>query len=375
MKIGWVGLGKLGLPIVQTLAKYHAVKGYDIEHRTEGQSSWTEVCEDVDLIFIAVQTPHAPEYEGITDMPEETAPFDLSYLLKAVLAVDAIANPSIPIVIVSTVLPGDIRRDILPLVGDRPVLYNPAFIAMGTVKEDFLNPEFVLIGYDNENLEAAALLKEFYLAMIPWARFCLMSIESAELTKVAYNTFISQKIVFANTMMEICDKVGGNVNDVLHALHLGNKRILSPKYLSAGMGDGGPCHPRDNIAMAHIARELGLSADPFSFVVHAREDQSRSLAVTICAHNGIRPIVLLGRAYKRGVDIETGSAGLLLEHHLKEMGKAPVWDDFSTPGTFVLCLPDNREDYPPGSIIIDPWGEQMDVPGCIVNRIGRHLGR
>lgn len=369
-----MGLGKLGLPIVQTLAKYHSVKGYDIEHRTEGQSSWTEVCEDVDLIFIAVQTPHAPEYEGITDMPDETAPFDLSYLLKAVLAVDAIANPSIPIVIVSTVLPGDIRRDILPLVGNRPVLYNPAFIAMGTVAEDFLSPEFVLCGYDKGHEREVRLLNDFYFKMTP-APFLPMSIESAELTKVAYNTFISQKIVFANTMMEICERVGGNVDDVLHALHLGNRRILSPMYLSAGMGDGGPCHPRDNIAMAHIAERLGLAADPFSFVVHAREDQSRSLAGIICAHNGIRPIILLGRAYKRGVDIETGSAGLLLEHHLKEMGKAPVWDDFSTPGTFVLCLPDNREDYPPGSIIIDPWGEQMDVPGCIVNRIGRHLGR
>lgn len=374
MNIGWVGTGKLGGPVSATIAKFHDVKTYDIN----GSTPWSlaEVCEDAELIFIAVQTPHAPEYEGITDMPEETAPFDLSYLLKAVLAVDAIADPSIPIVIVSTVLPGDIRRDILPLVGDRPVLYNPAFIAMGTVEEDFLDPEFVLIGHEDKDWVAAALLRDFYKEFLQTPMFALMSIESAELTKVAYNTFISQKIVFANTMMEICERVGGNVDDVLYALHRGHRRILSPKYLSAGMGDGGPCHPRDNIAMAHIAQKYQLSADPFSFVVRAREAQSKELARLIAGQpTSHRPVTLLGRAYKPGVDIETGSAGLLLEQHLVEAGREVVWDVISEPGVFVLCLPDNRGDYPPGSVIIDPWGTQSDVSECEVIRIGRHLGR
>lgn len=373
MKIGWIGLGKLGAPVSATIAKFHDVKTYDI---VGSPNTLAETCTDVDLIFIAVQTPHAPEYEGITDMPDETAPFDLTYLRDAVHQADMLSDPGIPIVIVSTVLPGDIRAHILPFVGDRPVLYNPAFIAMGTVEEDFLNPEFILAGYEPHHEKAVSVLDDFYFTMIPHAPFLKMSIESAELTKVAYNGLVSQKIVFSNTLANICYELGrGNVDDVTDALSLATKRILSPKYMSAGMGDGGNCHPRDGIAMAHIARQLNLAADPFSFVVRAREAQSRFLAQVVCTHNGIRPIILLGRAYKPGVDMEAGSPGLLLEHHLVEMGKTPIWDDFSTPGTFVLCLPGNRDDYPLGSIIVDPWGKQRDIPGCIVIRVGRNDGR
>ena len=99
--------------------------------------------------------------------------------------------------------------------------------------------------------------------------------ENAEAIKVAYNTYISMKIAYANTWMEICHKIPGtDVDQVTGALELATTRIMSPKYLTGGMGDGGGCHPRDNIALSWLARELDLSYDFFEHLMIARERQT-----------------------------------------------------------------------------------------------------
>ena len=113
-----------------------------------------------------------------------------------------------------------------------------------------------------------------------------MSIDSAELTKVAYNTFIGMKIVFANTLMEICHKSpGANVDDVTGALKKARRRLLGPLYLDGGMGDGGGRHPRDNIAMSWLARKLPLSHDMFENLLTARECQTEWLVELMCAYD------------------------------------------------------------------------------------------
>src|SRR4029079_8006110 len=166
------------------------------------------------------------------------------------------------VAVVSTVLPGTMRRSVMPVAS--PLLglcYNPSFVAMGTTMRDFLHPEFVLLGADD--LISAQKLEAFY-ATITDAPIHRMSVESAEITKLAYNTYIGMKIGFANTVMEICHKIpGANVNDVTAALKTAHHRLISPAYLDGGMGDGGGCHPRDNIAMSWLAQQLPLSHDPF----------------------------------------------------------------------------------------------------------------
>lgn len=371
MRIGWLGCGKLGSPIVDVLNSAHIVWAYDIDPAKTQVSTVADACLDADVVFIAVQTPHAPEYEGITRAPVETQPFELSYLRTAVVqVVKALGNRPVPIVIVSTVLPGDCRRELMPLLKGQPLVYNPAFIAMGTVKEDFLHPEFVLLGSDSET--AAATVAKVYRE-IGVGPFRFMSLESAELVKVAYNTFISQKIVFANALMEICDRLpGANVDHVTNALIAAFKRIASGRYLDAGMGDGGPCHPRDNIAMAHLAERLNLSADPFSYVTRAREAQTGWLAtkaVNLAKQHGL-PLVLLGRPYKVGVDIETGSCGLLLASILDERGESYSWDDRTSPPVFVACLPIAQQ-VPPGSVILDPWNCAIPEAGVEIVAVGR----
>jgi len=286
------------------------------------------------------------------------------------------------VIVVSTVLPGTIRREIRPLLGPHTRLcYNPFFIAMGTVIPDFLHPEFVLFGVDDP--EAAAAAEAFYRT-IHGETFYKTSIENAELIKVLYNTFISTKIAFANTAMEICHRMPGtDVDNVISALFLGRDRIISPSYMSGGMGDGGGCHPRDNIALSFLARKLGMSFDWFSNIMLQRERQTDWLADLVEEHAEGRPICVLGKAFKPSCSIDTGSPALLLGNILEERGYSVVRYDphFDSAGAAptdkAYCYfigtrhPEFRVfPYAPGSVVLDPWRYIEDRPGVKVVRIG-----
>lgn len=216
MKIGWIGLGKLGLVCAMT-GEHHGnydVVGYDpsplvdeilatkrLPYREEGAEellqktkirniSVKNVVAHSDLVFLAVQTPHDPLYEGTTRIPETRVDFDYSYLVKACAEVNAAANELgkvTHLVIISTVIPGTIDREIRPLLGSNIKLgYSPLFIAMGTCRKDYENPELVLFGVDNEETYELALK---YFKPIHKAPIYRCSIKSAELSKVAYNCY------------------------------------------------------------------------------------------------------------------------------------------------------------------------------------------
>lgn len=339
MNIGFIGLGKLGLPVALAVeAAGHTVYGWDTSEEVRayiearelpyieqeasallasstipklliGPSHIADVC---DLIFIAVNTPHQPEYEGITRLPETRADFNYDYLCQALESVD---GAKCPVVVISTVLPGTLAS-----LGATHVLYNPFFIAMGTTIPDFRSPEFVLIGTDGT---PPGLLREFY-STIHASPIFITTIKTAELTKVAYNTFIGLKIAFANTMMEICEKTGADVDDLVDALSLATERVISPAYLRGGMGDGGGCHPRDNIALSWLARELDLSYDLFESLMICRERQTEWLVdVALSARNEIAEhtsLEIRGKSYKPGTNLTVGSPALLMVSMLDELG-------------------------------------------------------
>jgi UDPglucose 6-dehydrogenase len=348
--IGFVGLGKLGLPVALSVAsKGYNVLGYDINEQVkeyiatktipyqevrmdelfkEHTVTFTDlrnVIERSDIIFVPVQTPHDPMYEGITRIPESRVNFNYDALVSAIQSISNIVNEidqNKIIVIISTVLPGTVEKYITPVLTDKIKLcYNPFFIAMGTTINDFLNPEFVLLGVDNE--EAANTVEEFY-STIHSKKVFRTSIKNAELIKVAYNTYIGMKIAYANTMMEICHKTGANVDSIIDAICLSDKRLISGNYLRGGMGDGGGCHPRDNIAMSWLARELNLSHDFFEDLMLAREDQTNWLAELCLEHN--LPIVILGKSFKPETNIQTGSPSILLRNILNEKIKVEIYD-------------------------------------------------
>ena len=333
MRVGFVGLGKLGLPCALAAeAAGHEVKGYDTSPEVQKiidtrqlpyveqdaqellERSRIEILDPVkiakwaDLVLVTVQTPHQPEYEGVNRLPETRADFDYSYLEAAIASV----LQAKLIVVVSTVLPGTLQR----IMSDHSrLLYNPSFIAMGTTIPDFRHPDLVLIGTDRAH---PAPLVKFHREIHPVEPF-VTTIKTAELTKVAYNTYIGMKIAFANTMMELCEKTGADVDDLVDALSQARYRLMGPAYLRGGMGDGGGCHPRDNIALSWLARENQLSFDLFEALMLCREKQTEWLADLIEAEqDGVTAVEVLGKAYKPETALTTGSPATLLVNILRE---------------------------------------------------------
>lgn len=404
MKIGMIGCGKLGLPVALAIeSRGHQVVGYDtnievakylrkrrIPYREQGlqpllndtdmkmKHSIVDLVAESDLIFVAVQTPHAPEYEGSTRLPDTRRDFDYQYLINAINNIAAVCETSRAkktVAVISTCLPGTFKREIEPLLNEYiSYVYTPQFIAMGTVLNDYLNPEFNLIGVHDP--EAAALLEEFY-GTINRAPNVVTDITTAEAIKVSYNTFITMKTVLANTWGELAHKTGANADDILKAWSISTKRLLSPKYLRAGVGDGGGCHPRDNIALSHIAQQVGLSHNIFEDLMKAREDHMAWIADECLKHGN--QITVLGKAFKPETDIETGSPAILVANILREKGADVLHVVSLSEGSeyhpVVLVATQHPEyvnyRFDHGVTVIDPFGYIPDQEGVTVIRLGR----
>ena len=416
MNVGFVGLGKLGLPSALAIeSKGHTVLGYDINPKIgryirDGEIPYREagvrkllqktrlqflplgeVLRRSEIVFVPVQTPHDPLYEGITKLPDTTADFNYDYLKAACRSIsqelDRMGESRV-VIIISTVLPGTIEREIKPLLSSRVKLcYNPFFIAMGTTVNDFLDPEIVLFGVDDP--EALAKAKEFY-GTITDAPFHEMSIVNAELVKVNYNTFITMKINFANNLMEICHKMrgqGADVDVVIDALADCTKRIISPTYMRGGMPDGGGCHPRDNIALADFAKRYDLSNDIYTRGMVIREQHIAWFADMIRGYDTPKKKVILGKSYKPDTNLTVGSSSMRLYNELAADGLPPVsiWDPHvdgaggvadlqKEPAVFFIgTRHDAFQDfeYPRGSVIIDPFGYIRRRDGVTVVPVGR----
>jgi UDPglucose 6-dehydrogenase len=209
-------------------------------------------------------------------------------------------------------------------------------------------------------------------------RYVIGTWDEAECIKVFYNTFISAKIGLVNMIQDVAIKQGNiNVDVVTGALANSTMRIMGPKYMTAGMGDAGPCHPRDNIALRYLAENLDLGYDIFNTIMKAREIQAKNMARYIYDNRQGLPVYIHGKAYKPGVAYLEGSYSLLVGYYLEQMGITPIYIDPLTEKhvpdivTGCILLAHNQQvtygysgvtdDQPlyckigNGSIIIDPW--------------------
>jgi UDPglucose 6-dehydrogenase len=388
MKIGFIGIGKLGMPCAEAIAiKGHDVSGYDVrlvEPTTlvNIKSSIKEVVQDRDIVFVAVPTPHDPLYDGRAPTAHLT-PKDFNYdiVKDCLIEANKHMNKNQLLVLISTVLPGTTRKQFIQLIPNTRFIYNPYLIAMGSVAWDMVNPEMIMIGTEDgtETGDAKQLVAFYNSIMENDPRYVIGTWDECECIKVFYNTFISTKIGLVNMIQDVAMKQGNiNVDVVTEALSNSTMRIMGPQYMTAGMGDGGGCHPRDNIALRYMAQELDLGYDLFDAVMNAREIQAENLAKELVKHARANNmgIFIHGKAYKPGVEYCDGSYSLLVGHYCTQLGFEPTYIDPLTGDNINAChgvvlLAHNRKvtyEYrgfdeiqtlyckiEKGSIVVDPW--------------------
>ena len=412
-KIGFIGIGKLGLDCAEVIAEKHEVRGYDIYPRV---SNTVKVCDinelvnESDWIFIAVPTPHAEGYDGsVPSSHMEPRDFGHDAVIDAITKVNQHAKTSKKVVLISTVLPGTTRAKFVPLLDNKhQFLYNPYLIAMGSVKWDMANPEMVIIGTEDGDLTGIAgeLIELYKTIMNNDPRYEIGTWDECEAIKIFYNTYISAKVGIVNMIQDFAMKIGNiNVDVVTNALARSTMRLQGPKYMTAGMGDAGACHPRDNIALRWLAEHYDVGYDLFDTIMHAREIQAKNLAKflydTSTATDQQMPIVIHGKAYKPDVEYCIGSYSTLVGYYLEEMGVDVKYVDLladnqdnvitHVEGPAVFLWAHNRKityeytgeqkdtkaycDIQPGSIIVDPWRKLTSTADVQVVHYGNTRGQ
>lgn len=218
------------------------------------------------VVVIAVGTPTS-----------ETGALDLTYVLGAAKMVREYIKSNLIVVLKSTVPVGtaDKVREVLKGVTHTvEVVSNPEFLKEGTAVNDFMKPERVVIGAQSE--WAKQVMADLYA---PYVRsgnpIFFMDNRSAELAKYAANAFLATKISFINEIANLCERVGGNIQDVRRVL-VTDSRIGS-KFLYAGCGYGGSCFPKDVQGLIHLGKEYGLGFEMFQAVHSVNESQKRVL--------------------------------------------------------------------------------------------------
>jgi UDPglucose 6-dehydrogenase len=329
-----------------------------------------ELVAKSDVTFIVVPTPS-----------DSSGAFTNEYVLAAVEKLgDAIkGKPEYHVVVVtSTVMPGAMDgpvRKTLEGASGRVVgsgvglCYNPEFIALGSVVDNMLEPDFLLIGESDARAgELVASVYETVCPKHPPSR--RMNFVNAELAKISVNTYVTTKISYANMLADLCDRLpGADVDVVTEAV--GSDSRIGRKYLRGAVGYGGPCFPRDNIAFAALASRIGAHADiaQATDAINRFQIDRLSAAVTARVSKGAR-VAVLGMSYKPDTGVIEEAQGVMLAQRLRELGYAVVIHDpvaasaaARVLGSDVAQAPSAKEALHGADIavIVTPWPEYAEL--------------
>jgi UDPglucose 6-dehydrogenase len=239
------------------------------------------------------------------------------------------------VVLTSTVLPGATGGTVLPALEkasrktcgvDFGVCYNPEFIALGSVVADLLRPDFILIGESDKR--SGDLLASLYAGVCEnEPAVARMGFANAELAKLAVNTFVTTKISYANMLAELCEQLpGGDVDVVTRAIGLDSR--IGGKYLRGATAYGGPCFPRDNVALASFARSVGVEATLAAATDTVNRRQvSRLVEVVRRSAAGDAVVGVFGLAYKPDTYVADESVGVALANALAAGGTRVIVHD------------------------------------------------
>lgn len=393
MRVGVVGLGKLGAPLaVLAASRGHKVIGLDKNERTllsfrngivpirePGVQDLFEslpkdallvtgeppMLSDCEMVLIIVPTPSGPDGR-----------FANTFVQEAVWAVgDAWRRTQEwkTLVICSTVMPGSTSGEITEILefgmraraGEKfSVVYSPEFIALGSVLKDMQHPDMVLMGSDDPG--GFEDYQRFVSTIVdPDTPIVRLSTVDAEIAKIAINTYLSVKVSYANNLANICSGIpGANADQVLAAVGMDSR--IGSKFLKPGGPVAGPCLPRDTIAFSCMAKD----ANECAHLAHAADEiNDYQIERIVRRLAGYKAVAILGMTYKPESDVTEMSLGTRLCESFVGMGTntniadpllglKPAQQAIDESEAVVIATP--HQEYQSldfqGKTVIDPWG-------------------
>lgn len=276
----------------------------------------SEGVKGAEAIFIAVGTP-SRRGDGLAD---------LSFVYQA--ARDIAENISrFVVVITKSTVPVGTADEIERIIRDRQpkldfaVVSNPEFLREGVAITDFVNPDRIIIGSNDER--ATKVMTEIY-SVLPDCRapIIVTSPRSAELTKYAANAFLATKLAFINEIADLCEHVGANVQDIATGIGLDNR--IGAKFLNAGPGYGGSCLPKDTMALMQIAQSHQAPMRIVEAVTFVNEQRKRAMGRKVIAACGgmvrNKPIGILGLTFKPDTDDMREAPSIAIIQTLQDAG-------------------------------------------------------
>lgn len=266
-----------------------------------------------DICFIVVPTNTVPDIYA----------YDHTILSNLLVKINAMKVMNKHLVICSTIFPGYIKKTASSLIPDclnTDISYNPEFIAQGDIIQGLRNPDLVLIGEGSK--AAGDALEEIYRNLcINSPHIARISVASAEISKLAVNCFVTAKIAFANLIGDIADETAGaNKEEILKTI--GKDQRIGSKNLKPGYGFGGPCFPRDNLALGNYASLIGIEPFFFRTTDRVNEQHAEQMAKKLLEQN-ISEYVFKDVCYKENcsVPITENSQKLVVAKKVAEAGK------------------------------------------------------